>query len=79
MAKKKPSFEESLADLEGIITELESGELTLDKMMERCEKGVKALELCRNVLDEAEKKIEILVKSKDGELKAEPFEPDGEQ
>jgi len=79
MAKKKPSFEESLADLEGIITELESGELTLDKMMERYEKGVKALELCRNVLDEAEKKIEILVKSKDGELKAEPFEPDGEQ
>ena len=79
MAKNQPKFEESLAELEAIIAELESGELPLDKMMEQYEKGVKALELCRKVLDEAEKKIEILVKGKDGELKPEPFEPGSEQ
>ena len=78
MAKKEPDFEESLAELEGIIAELEGGELPLDKMMERYEKGVKALELCRRMLDAAEKKIEILIKGEDGKLKAEPFEPETE-
>ena len=73
MAKNKPTFEKSLAELEAIMAELESGELTLDKMMERYEKGVKALQLCRKVLDDAEKKIELLVKTKDGKLETEPF------
>lgn len=74
MGKKKPKFEESLAELETIIEELEGGELPLDKMMERYERGVKALELCRKVLDGAEKRIELLVKGADGTLRAEPFE-----
>jgi len=78
MAKNKPTFEESLAKLEAIMAELESGELTLDKMMERYEKGVKALQLCRKVLDEAEKKIELLVKTKNGELATEPFPAESE-
>ncbi len=79
MGKKQPAFEESLAELEAIISELESGDLPLDKMTERYEKGVRALELCRKVLDQAEKKIEILVKGEDGELRAQPFEPDASQ
>jgi len=78
MAKKKASFEESLAELETIMSELETGELPLDKMMARYEKGVAALHLCRKVLDDAEKKIELLVKTKDGELQTEPFQPDEE-
>ncbi len=78
MAKKPASFEESLAQLESIMAELEGGELPLDKMMARYEKGVAALQLCRKVLDEAEKKIELLVKTKDGELETKPFEPDEE-
>ena len=77
--KKEPNFEESLAELEAIIGELEGGDLALDKMMERYEKGVRALEFCRKMLDEAEKKIEILIKTKDGELKTEPFEPTDEE
>ena len=72
-AKDGPNFEASLAELEQIIIELESGELPLDKMMERYEKGVKTLELCRKVLAQAEKKIELLIQGKDGELKTEPF------
>ena len=79
MGKKQPKFEESLAELEAIITELEGGELPLDEMMARYEKGVKALELCRKMLDEAEKKIEILVKGEDGKLKAKPFAPAAEE
>ena len=78
MAKKPASFEESLAQLEAIMAELEGGELPLDKMMARYEKGVAALQLCRKVLDEAEKKIELLVKTKDGELETKSFEPDEE-
>ena len=75
MGKKTPKFEDSLAELESIIAELEAGELPLDTMMERYEKGVKALELCRKVLDEAEKRIEVLVKDKNGKLQAASFEP----
>jgi len=78
MAKKNPTFEESLAELEAIMAELESGELPLDKMMERYERGVKALQLCRKVLDDAEKKIELLVKTKDGEFETEPFPAESE-
>ncbi|MFO7899472.1 MAG: exodeoxyribonuclease VII small subunit [Planctomycetota bacterium] len=74
MAEKEPTFEESLDELEAIIAELETGDLPLDEMIERYEKGVKALELCRKVLDDAEKRIEILLKDKDGELQAEPFD-----
>jgi len=79
MAKKQPTFEESLAELEAIMADLESGELTLDKMMARYEKGVKALQLCRKVLDDAEKKIELLVKTKDGELETKPFPAEREE
>jgi exodeoxyribonuclease VII small subunit len=76
MAKKQPTFEESLADLEKIIGELEGGTLPLDKMMARYEQGVNALAKCRDVLDRAEKKIEILVKGADGKLEAKPFDAD---
>jgi exodeoxyribonuclease VII small subunit len=79
MAKKKPMFEDSLEELEGIIDELESGELPLDKMIERYERGVETLELCRKVLDEAEKKIEVLVKRSDGKVETEPFDPDADE
>jgi len=78
MAKTGPKFEDSLAELEKIIAELESGTLPLDKMMERYEQGIRSLELCRKVLDQAEKKIEILIKGEDDKLKAEPFDPDAE-
>ena len=79
MAKKQPTFEESLAELEAIMADLESGELTLDKMMARYVKGVKALQLCRKVLDDAEKKIELLVKTKNGELETKPFPAEREE
>lgn len=76
MAKKKdkPKFEEVLGNLEEIVSELQSGEVGLDDAIERYEKGVKAVRTCHEILKEAEKKIEILMKSSDGSLKAKPFE-----
>lgn len=82
MAKKAedaaPSFEQGLKELEGIVKDLEQGELPLEKSLELFEKGVKLSEACRKQLQEAETKVEILVR-KEGRIEAEPFElKDGE-
>ena len=68
-----------MAELEAILEELERGDLALDAMMERYEKGVTALGRCRKILDQAEKRIEILVKGEDDKLKPEPFDTHGER
>ncbi len=72
MAETK--FEDALKKLENIVAELESGDLTLDDSLAKYESGVKLIRLCQKKLSEAKKKIEILVKTKDGKLKLEPFE-----
>ena len=73
-----PSFEQGLKELEGIVKELEQGELPLEKSLELFEKGVKLSEACRKQLQEAETKVEILLR-KEGKIEAEPFElQDGE-
>ena len=78
MAKGKPKFEEHLARLEKIVAELEGGDLTLDDSLARYEEGVKALKKCYEILQDAEKRVEVLLKSEGGELKTEPFEPEEE-
>lgn len=71
MAKKKStphddesstalSFEESLKELEAIVADLESGELGLSDALSRYEQGVTHLRVCQRMLDQAERKIEIL-------------------
>lgn len=72
MSEKK-TFEESLAELEKIATKLESGELGLDEAIKEFEKGIKLSKECSEKLDEAEKKINILVQGEDGELEEENF------
>lgn len=84
MAKSagKAKFEESLARLEQMLEELESGKLTLDESLARYEEGVKALKRCYEVLRDAEKRVEMLVKTEEGKLDAVPFEaepPAGEE
>jgi len=76
MAKTRPRFEEHLARLEKIVEELEGGSLTLDDSLARYEEGVKALKKCYEILREAEKRVEVLLKSEDGALKTAPFEPE---
>ncbi|MBE9536582.1 MAG: exodeoxyribonuclease VII small subunit [Proteobacteria bacterium] len=73
---KKNNFEKDLKGLEEIVTKLEGDEVSLDEAMALFEEGVKLSRLCAKKLDEAEHKVEILTKDKDGEFKAEPFEPD---
>lgn len=71
MAKK--SFEESLEKLELITRELESGDLSLDSSLSKFEEGMKLADFCNQKLDEAQKKVTILLK-KDGKLTSQPFD-----
>jgi exodeoxyribonuclease VII small subunit len=67
------SFEEKMEDLEKIVTELEKGDLNLDDSVSKFEEGIKISKECNKILEEAEKKITILL-NQDGEIKEENFE-----
>lgn len=66
-------FEDALKKLEDIVEHLENGDLPLDDSLAKYEEGVKLVRLCQKKLNEAKKKIEILVKTKEGKIKLEPF------
>ncbi len=67
------SFEEQIEALEEIVEELEKGELSLEDSVSKFEEGIKISKQCNKTLEEAEKKITILV-NQDGEMKEEDFE-----
>ena len=64
MSEKQP-FEKTLSDLQAIIEELESENLSLDKMVHLFEDGMKLMKICRTQLDEVENRITTLVKEND--------------
>jgi exodeoxyribonuclease VII small subunit len=66
-------FEESMQELEEIVRKMETRNLPLDDALNLFEKGVKLSRLCSKKLEAAQSKIEILTKSKDGELLTQPF------
>jgi exodeoxyribonuclease VII small subunit len=70
------SFETALKELEGIVKQLETGEAKLEESLMLFERGVKLTRFCSQKLDEADKKIELLVKDSQGQYKAIPFEPE---
>ena len=70
----KQTYEAALEDIERIVEQLESGELSLEDSLAVFEKGVGLTKYCYQKLDEVEKKIELLVKDKDGKLRLKPFE-----
>lgn len=72
---KKPEFERSLARLEEIVRKLENTNLSLDEAMKLFEEGVTLSRDCQKQLEQAEGRVEILMKKAGGELAAEPFEP----
>jgi len=76
---KKETFEVYLAQVEAAVKALEGGKLQLEESIEKYETGIKALRQCYAILDQAEKKIQLLVKEKDGSLSAKDFEPAGEE
>lgn len=65
---KKITFEDALEELEAIASKLESGELTLEQSIQFYEKGVELAKFCRQKLEEAERKIEVLQKQPDGTI-----------
>jgi len=68
-----PSFEESLKQLEGIVEQMEKGDLALEDSLKLFEHGVGLSATCKQELDAAEGKVQMLIKQRDGSLKPEPF------
>ncbi|PIP19116.1 MAG: exodeoxyribonuclease VII small subunit [Candidatus Omnitrophica bacterium CG08_land_8_20_14_0_20_41_16] len=65
MAKEKQSFEDDLKRLQKIVEELSLGKLTLGESLKKYEEGIKLAQSCSSVLEEAQRKVELLMK-KDG-------------
>jgi exodeoxyribonuclease VII small subunit len=76
-AAKNFDLEKSLAKLEELVEELESGDLPLEAAMKKFEEGIKLTRGCQTALKEAEQKVQILLKSTGGE-NLEDFEIDEE-
>ena len=74
--EEAPKFEQSLAELQQIVAQLEAGSLELEQSLAEFERGVKLLRTCYRVLEEAEQKIELLVGFDwpQGEPVTEPFD-----
>jgi len=68
-----PTFEESLNKLETIVDQLEKGDLALEDSLKLFEEGVGLSTACKRELDAAEGQVQMLVKQRDGSLKAEEF------
>lgn len=76
MAKKDSQelkFETAIADLEQIVEQLESGDLSLEDSLAAFEKGVGLVRYCNQKLSDVEKKVELLVKDKEGQLQLKAF------
>ena len=71
------TFEESLKKLESIVGQLERGDLPLEDSVKLFEEGMQLSADCKQQLEEAEGKVEILIKQRDGSMKREPFAPLG--
>ena len=69
------SFEACLDELEKVVKELEAGDLPLERSLELFEKGMALSETCRKQLENAETRVEMLIR-KEGKLQPEPFRPD---
>jgi exodeoxyribonuclease VII small subunit len=79
MKDKDLNFEKALADLESTVDKLEKGGQSLNESLALFEKGVKLARFLRDELDRAEKKVEILLKDEQGEVRARPFGQDGSE
>jgi exodeoxyribonuclease VII small subunit len=77
MSKKdqtKKKFEAALEELEQIVEQLESGELSIEDSLAAFEKGVGLVKVCNQKLSDVERKIELLVKDREGKLQLKPFD-----
>lgn len=77
--EKVKNFEKAMKELEDLVAKLEQGELTLEESLHLFEQGIKLSRSCSKMLDDAEQKVNILVKDKNGEIIKQPFKIDGEE
>ncbi len=73
---KADSFEKNLERLDAIVRQLEDAELPLEKALQLYEEGMKLSEVCHQQLEEAEGRVEILMKKAGGKVVTEPFNPE---
>lgn len=66
-------FEKAIKRLEFLVDRLEQGELSLEESLKAFEEGIVLSKSCINILNEVEKRVDVLVKSSDGEEQFEPF------
>jgi exodeoxyribonuclease VII small subunit len=71
----KEKFEDALNKLEKIVSKLEEGDIPLEESLKLFEEGIRLSRFCNQKLDEAEKKVEILLKGKNGTMKPHLFDP----
>ncbi len=76
--KENNSFENKMLQLEDVVNMLEKGEMNLEESMEKFEQGMKLTKECNQMLEEAQKKITILLED-NGEIKEEKFEDIGQK
>ncbi len=74
MAAKAKKFEDELKDLETIVNQIDSGELSLDESIGAFERGVALVKSLNQKLDEVERKVELLTRDADGKLHTGPME-----
>ena len=67
------NFEQSLKQLENIVAQMERGDISLEESIKLFEEGTRLAEQCKQQLAEAEGKVEILIKQRNGAMKREPF------
>lgn len=81
MKDKEPEvkFEKALAELRTIVDKLEGGELELDDSLKLFERGVRLIQVCSAKLDDAQRRVEILTKTKDGKKVLKDFPEEGEE
>lgn len=73
------SFEQAIQRLEKIVADMEGAELPLEDVLAKYEEGTRLVRHCSQKLDEAEKKIELLTKKRDGTVELKPFAEENEQ
>jgi exodeoxyribonuclease VII small subunit len=73
---KEPTFEEALKSLENVVARLESGEIKLEESIRLFEEGMKLSSLCQKRLDDADRKIEVLLRKPGGVVSGTEDEAD---
>ena len=78
-AHHEVKYEEALTKLEKLVTELDRSELDLENRLKKFEEGTKLARVLLKKLDQAKKKVELLVKTNVGETTLEPFDDDADE